>query len=490
MKKTFLVFGAGAAVGVFLALAAGCLSSKKGGPIIREPDRPGESTLEYEPPGPPQIPSEMVTNYLPMIRRMISPTVKEVADDVFLAMGYGLGNVIVIVTDEGLVALDSSDSQQVASEIMRDMRKQRKIGDKPVKYLIYTHFHPDHTNGSRSICQEGTEVIAAEEFLYWIDYQNRFLAEHHQRARTNQSGGAAPDYAFEIPLLGQSPVRIDRDKAPDVVMPTITFKEKYAFTCGGKKFELYHAPGETEDHLIVWMPEERIVFPADLYYHSFPNLSTPMLESRPVRGWINSLEKIMALRPRLMVPHHTWPIEGEDEVMEHLTNYRDAVKLVHDETVRCINEGKTVDEAVKEVALPERLASLPYLKENYGRVEWSVRGIYHGYKGWYDGTGSTLYPLPPEYAARELIELSGGANHVLKRAIELQRQGEHQLCMELCDVVIKANPRDSLAHRVKAESLHQNAYVYANLNTFGFFRSAYSLEMKAAEEGEKVSRLD
>jgi len=479
MKGKVIVLLAGFIVGVVFAVAVGCLKLRSPEVVVREPEVPGEATIEYTPPGPPEIPAELVTNYMPMIQRMLNPKVEKVTDHVYVAMGYALGNIIMIITDEGLVIIDSSDNQEVAATMMKDFRK---ITDKPVRYLVYTHFHPDHTNGSRSIYEPGVEVIATEQFLYWIDYQNNLLGKHHQRSRSNQSGNAAPEYAFEIPVIGRSPVQVDRVKKPDVVMPTITFKDKYSFRLGNKRFELFHAPGETEDQLAMWMPEERILFPGDDYYHSFPNLSTPMLESRPVQGWIDSLNKFLELDAKIMVPQHTWPIRGEEVVREHLVNYRDAVKYVHDNTVRCINEGKTVHQAVAEVRLPKRLAELPYLKENYGRVDWSVRGIYHGYKGWYDGKGTSLYPLPPSHRARETVRLAGGANNILARAIELQKNGEHQLCMELCDIVLEANPHDRLANRIKAESAHQQAYVYKNLNTFGFFRSAYSLHMKAANE--------
>jgi alkyl sulfatase BDS1-like metallo-beta-lactamase superfamily hydrolase len=245
--------------------------------------------------------------------------------------------------------------------------------------------------------------------------------------------------------------------------------------------------GETEDHLAMWMPEDRILFAGDLYYHSFPNLSTPMLESRPVQGWIDSLDRFLELRPAYLVLGHTESLAGADLIAEHLTNYRDAIKYVHDETVRAINEGKTVDEAAAEIKLPDRLADQPYLRELYGRVSWSVRGIYHGYKGWYDGKGTGLDPLPPTFAARELVGLAGGSDKVLARAIELQGAGEHQLAAELCDTVIAANPDDRLAHRIKAESMRYLAFGKANLNCIGFYNSAFSMEMKAAGEAPRDS---
>ncbi len=476
MKKSTAKYTVILIVYVITAVLVSCISFKKSGIVVREPTVPGGSSIEYKSPEAPEVTVELVTNYMPMLKTIINPKIEKVTDDIYVAMGYGLGNIIMIITNEGLVIIDSSDSQEIAAQVMTDFRK---ITDRPVRYLIYTHFHPDHTNGSRSVYEEGVEVIATEQFLYWIDYQNNFLGGHHKRARANQSGNAAPEYAVKMPF--KSPVKLDHDKTPDVVMPTITFLDEYEFELGGKKFKCIHAKGETEDQLIVWMPDEKILFPADNYYHSFPNLSTPMLESRPVQGWINSLGMMIELRPSIMVPQHTWPIKGGEVIQETLTNYRDAIKYVHDETVRCINEGKTVDEAVLSVKLPQRLAELPYLKEYYGRVDWSVRGIYHGYKGWYDGYGTSLYPLPKKHKAAELVALSGGANNVLARAIELMENEEHQLCMELCDVVLDANPNDKLAHQIKADAAAQQFFIYNNLNTYGFYRSSNALDMKAAE---------
>jgi len=126
------------------------------------------------------------------------------------------------------------------------------------------------------------------------------------------------------------------------------------------------------------------------------------------------------------------------------------------------------------------LASMKQLEEGYGRVDWSVRGIYQGETGWYDGRGTQLNPLPPGYRARELIALAGGADKILARAIDLQKMGEHQLVCELCDVVLEANSEDKLAHIIKANSLEYLAYATGNLNMFGFYRSAASLERKSA----------
>jgi alkyl sulfatase BDS1-like metallo-beta-lactamase superfamily hydrolase len=477
MNSNYRIFVAGLTLGVALtAVAAGCGKFKRSALVVREPAAPGESSLSYTPPPRPsqtELVSMLSGDAGSMITVMLTPKVNKIRDGVYLAIGYDLGSVAMIETSEGLVIVDSTTREEAARKILAEFRK---ITRAPIRYIIYTHFHPDHTQGAAVFREPGTKIIATESFLYWNDYQNRLLGQHHLRSRSTQAGVVANEYGFDIPM---NPMR-GLGLKPEIIPPDITFKDTYEFSLGGKIFKLFATAGETEDHLAIWMPAERTLFVGDLYYHSFPNLSTPMLESRPVQGWIASLDKFIALQPDFLVPQHTSALAGRELIAEHLTNYRDAIKYVHDETVRAINEGKTVDEAAAEIKLPDHLAQQPYLGEYYGRVSWSVRGIYHGYKGWYDGLGTGLNPLPPEHRARELVALAGGADKILARAIALQAQGEHQLCAELCDVAIAANPADRLAHRIKAESMIHLAYGLHNLNCVGFYRSAFSLEMKAA----------
>ena len=96
---------------------------------------------------------------------------------------------------------------------------------------------------------------------------------------------------------------------------------------------------------MVWMPDEKSLFCGDIYYASFPNLSTPMLEARDVRGWYESLELMATFGAEYLIPSHTAAIVGADEVAETLADHASAVRSVYEQTIKLINEGKTVDEA-------------------------------------------------------------------------------------------------------------------------------------------------
>lgn len=468
------------AVLVLALLLSQCLRLRRETPVVREPSAPGESTLTYTPPPPPRIPLETVAGLADLIR-LITPQVEKVTDWVFLARGFALGSSILVITPAGLVIVDTTESPEAAAKILAEFRRRSAL---PIRYLIYTHGHLDHIQGASVFKEPGTEVLATRDWLDFVQQDRELLKDFIRRGRLTQAGRAAPEFdAVKLPL--KSPFGWEGEP-PEIVWPTITFDSEYRFELGGVRFELFHTSGETPDHLMVWLPQERVLLCGDLYYHSFPNLSTPMLEpNRPVRGWMESLDRMVALKPAFLVPSHTQAVYGEDTIREQLQNYRRAIAYVHDAVVAGINAGQSEEELVQTVKLPAELAALPYLAETYGRVDWSVRGIYRSYVGWYDGHGTSLNPLPAQTWARELLALAGGADKVLQRAIAAQTNREHQLALELCDLVLQANPHDKTAHLIKAVSLDHLAVNATNLNTFGFYRSAAALERQAAQSGGK-----
>jgi len=84
------------------------------------------------------------------------------------------------------------------------------------------------------------------------------------------------------------------------------------------------------------------------------------------------------LNPEVLIPSHTRPIVGSKKIKRILTNYRDAIQFVHDQSVRGINMGMTPDELVEYVVLPPHLRNLPYLQEFYGKIV--LVGTFHVFR--------------------------------------------------------------------------------------------------------------
>lgn len=346
--------------------------------------------------------------------------------------GIGFGNTFLITTSAGNIIIDTS----LPNVAQRHKELLSKVSDKPVRYIILTHGHGDHTGGVRLWKGENTDIVTSRLFPAFRAYQDR-LAGYFAI-----SNAAQFNFNLEqVKRAANSPVNI--------VTPTITFDDHHELELGGLKLELFHTPGETPDAISVWIPEYKTAFVGDNFYDSFPNIYT--LRGTPPRWpleYIASIDKILALKPEIVLPSHGLPIIGADNVVKRLTKYRDAIQYVHDATVKGMNDGKDVYTLMREIKLPAELD----IGETYGKVSWSVRGIYEGYVGWFDLNPATMYSQSPNAADADLVELAGGATPVAKKAREIITSGDAVRGLRLCDAALAREPanRDALETKLLA----------------------------------------
>ena len=218
-------------------------------------------------------------------------------------------------------------------------------------------------------------------------------------------------------------------------------------------FRILHIPGETSDHIGVWLPASGILIAADNFCKSFPNLyAIRGTAPRDVTDWIRSLDKMIELRPRWLISGHYKPIEGEEEVRAILTDYRCAIQYVHDQTVRHINKGTHPDEIAKTVRLHDDFKDNPYLWQVYGTVPWSAKGIYDMYMGWFSGYAVDLNPLTPAERARKMVELVG-EDRLLSTAESALKSHEYQWALELASHVFVADASNGRAVSMRRAAL-------------------------------------
>ncbi|MEM1442786.1 MAG: alkyl/aryl-sulfatase [Verrucomicrobiota bacterium] len=387
----------------------------------------------------------------------LEPLITQVSPSVYCASGYSPANISMIVGSDGLIIVDTGMFPAHAEAVLEEFRK---ISDLPIKGIILTHGHGDHTGGTAAFVEEGQERPA-------IFARSPFNSEGSMfeggGVRINGKRGARQG-GFLLP----PEKRINNGIAPTVyppkdrnvflgnpLRPTETFRDgRQKVSLAGIELELVSAPGETADQLYVWFPKERVVFTGDNFYQSWPNLYAIRGHAyRDVQKWIRSLSLMIAEKPAHVVPGHTQPIVGEEKTVEVLTNYRDAVEHVFKETIKGINLGMTPDELVEHIDLPDHLKELDYLQEYYGNIEWGVRGIFSGYLGWFDGNPTHLFSLPPEEEARKMAKLAGGEEKLRDAAKRALEEGEAQWCAELCDHLLALNKKDVEIRSLKAEAL-------------------------------------
>lgn len=257
--------------------------------------------------------------------------------------------------------------------------------------------------------------------------------------------------------------------------PTRTFARSLDVEVAGIKMHLRHAPSETDDEIVVWFPDTKVLQTAEVIQgECFPNLHTIRgTKYRDPVQWFKSIDMLRREFPaEHMVPSHGRPVDGREQIAALLTAYRDAIQYVHDQTVRYMNKGLTPDELVEVIALPPHLANHPWLGEFYGTVDHSVRQIYFGYLGWFDGDPTFLDPLPRRERATRYVEQMGGREAVLGAAHRALERSDQRWAAELTTHLIRVNPDDMDARKLKAAALRQLGYKATSINWRNFYLTA------------------
>jgi alkyl sulfatase BDS1-like metallo-beta-lactamase superfamily hydrolase len=354
----------------------------------------------------------------------------KVNDAIFMAIGFS--NTFMVRTDEGNVIIDTSSV--VTAKKHHDLL--RKVSNAPVRYVILTHGHHDHTGGLRYWMEPQTKLIVQRNYIEFEKYQERL---HPYLNRT-----AAAQFGLDLGRLNAF------DRVPQKHFePAVAFGEKCELVLGGTKFELFSNPGETYDHLCVWVPKYKAAFVGDNYYESFPNIYTLRgTQPRWALDYVASLNKILALEPEILLPSHGPVVVGKDQIQERLTRYRNAVLYVHDATVKGMNDGKDVFTLMREIKLPPELN----VGEAYGKVSWSIRGIYEGYVGWFDMNPASMYSQPPTAAEPELVRMAGGAAAVAAKA-KILATSDPVTAVRLADAALQVEPKLTPALEAKLAAL-------------------------------------
>lgn len=425
------------------------------------------------PPAPVVAPSAALAEHGKEFR----PEVIEVTDGVHVAVGYGIANSILLEGADGFVVVDTMSS--VAEGRAMNARFREIVGARPLKAIIYTHNHPDHTFGAAGFVQPGEHpaIYAHENVNEALDALiTEFRAVIFRRSLRMYGFWLDGD---ALGNLGVGPfLSMKADDELSILRPTRTFKDTLEDTVAGVHFELHYAPGETDDTLFVWLPEKKVLLPGDNFYKAFPNLYT--IRGTPYRNprkWADSLDRIRAIRPEFLVPSHSRPLRGADAIHAALTDYRDAIRYVYDQTVRGMNAGLTADEIAEGLRLPPHLARSPNLQEVYGSVAWSSRMIFEGSVGWFDGNPSTLQPLGPQAEAERMAGLAGGVEALARKLDDAVAAQDWQWALQLSDHVLRLRPGDAGATAARVRALTARGEAEANANARHYYLMS-ALELK------------
>lgn len=392
------------------------------------------------------------------------PKVYTLRDRIHSAFGYSVVNCTLIEGEDACILVDTMTGMDNAEVVAAEFRK---ITDKPITTIIYTHFHADHVSGAKAFVTDEAleagevEVIGQEGLVGHMQRDVGLIAPILGRRAMYQFGMRLP--VSEEGTVGAGLGPPQRPGRRVFVPPTTTFGTFHSGETGGIRYEIHLIPSETEDQCAVWLPDMKVLLSADAVYESFPNVyALRGTRFRNPMVWAEGIDRLLEFGAEVLVPHHGRPVEGADDIQALLTDYRDAVQYLHDQTLRYMNKGYTPDEIRDAVTMPAHLRNHPWLGEFYGSYSHSIPAIFSGYLGWYEGDPVALDRLPWAERAGRYVEMMGGRAKLIEAATAAIDADDMQWAAELLTWAIRADASDQEAKDLKATALREWGYAQKN----------------------------
>lgn len=349
----------------------------------------------------------------------------------------GVGNSYLVTT--------GGDSVLVNAGTLADAKRGKdlfaKVSTAPIARIVLTQSHANQYGGLEVYKTPQNEVIAHK--LYAQERQiSEMLSQHYRRGSRRIFGGITGRTEDMVPTAEVRPDRLIGD-------------EGLKFAVGGREFEVIWTPGgETRSAVIVWLPADRIAIVGNLFgplFGNHPNLNTLRGDKpRSAIEFATSVRALRALRPVHILTGHE-DIRGEAHIADITGRIADAVEWVHDETVKGMNAGTDLQTMMREIRTPEALT----LTEEYGKLSWNIRAIWHEYSGWFDPARGTneLYGVPVESAGPAIVELAGGVAPLISKAREFVKLGQPLEALHLLRLAAANSANDIEVRRAKRDAL-------------------------------------
>jgi glyoxylase-like metal-dependent hydrolase (beta-lactamase superfamily II) len=267
-------------------------------------------------------------------------SVKRIASDLYFFFDFNGSNSVFLVTDEGVLVIDTRQHPRAGQQLIAEIRK---VTDKPIKWVINSHFHGDHTFGNAAFKAAGATFVTQKE-----------TARIMQKVQPKEMARRV-DY---FKRTGFDP------KEVQLILPDVTFDNEMTIRLGGREVRLFYlGPGQQEGDTFVLFPHARALFtPGAFARHSMPN----MLFTTSVENWLKLLDQVAAMDVDTILPGHG-DVATRADVKELSAMLADEYATVK----AAIAKGVSLEEA-------QRTLTFPQYKDwrNYERLKGEIAALY------------------------------------------------------------------------------------------------------------------
>src|SRR5712675_1027835 len=245
-------------------------------------------------------------------------TFSEIGPDLYAFTAEGDPNSAVIVGDDGCIVFDAQATPAMANKVIE---RVRAVTDKPIKYVILSHYHAVRVLGASAYQAQG--IIASQETY-------RLVAERGKQDWDSEFG--------RFPRLFR-----DAQSIPGLTWPTLAFGKEMTLYLGKREVKLMQlGPGHTSGDIVAWVPDARVMFSGDLIeYHSACYCGDAHL-----RAWPATLNAIRDFDPKSVAPGRGDALNGQNTVREALAMTRDFVTSLYGAAETSVAKGRNLKESM------------------------------------------------------------------------------------------------------------------------------------------------
>ncbi len=219
---------------------------------------------------------------------------KKIADGVYAYSNVKSGspenrfgaNAGIVIGDKAVLVVDTLTSAKEAAVFLSDIRK---VTQKPIRYVVNTHYHLDHAFGNCRFSDEGAVIISHADC-------RRQAIKVREKALEGAKSLGMDDAALE---------------GTRIIVPDLAFEKSMELDLGNQVVQLLHSgrSSHTAGSILVWLPDRKVVFAGDILFTDFH----PYLAEGDLKGWNKALDDLLALKADQIVPGHG-PISGAKDV--------------------------------------------------------------------------------------------------------------------------------------------------------------------------------
>lgn len=253
-------------------------------------------------------------------------TIKKIGEGVYAALGSDTGkagsNAGFIVGSNGVVVVDTFEDPTPAHDLLAEIKK---ITNLPIRFVVNTHYHLDHTGGNAVFAQAGATILAHRNVRSWLHTEN-------------------------LKFFGASPKPEQKAMVEALTMPDEVYSDAVDIFLGDRKVQVRYMLGHTGGDSVVIVPDANVVFGGDLIWQKH----LPNLIDATTSDWVKTLETLLADHSSAtFVSGH-----GDVATVSDVRDFHDYLVTLRDDVAKAQADDKT-DKALVDAVLPQ-------LQEKYG----------------------------------------------------------------------------------------------------------------------------